>query len=90
MSRLLEGFASYKEPDLPPDKCIIGMPIGSRLYRIVRLPRGWRLWIATNDFINGTYLELFEDGRILHCTARADEGEEVFWARPSDATIRNQ
>lgn len=86
---LIEGFALYKEPPLPVDHCIVGLPPGTRLYRIVRLPRGWRLWIATRDYISGTYLELFEDGRVLNCTARVDEGEDVFWVRPSDEYIRS-
>ena len=93
MSNLIEGFATYKEPPpptLPMDQRIVGLPPGTRLHRIVRLPRGWRLWIATKDFINGTYLELFEDGRVLNCTARADEGEDVFFVRPSDEVIRNR
>jgi hypothetical protein len=88
---LIEGFASYKPPEdipLPLDHTIVGMPPGTRLYRIVRLPRGWRLWIATRDYISGTYLELFEDGRVMNCTARADEGEDMFWVRPSDKEIR--
>jgi hypothetical protein len=90
---LIEGFASYKPPEdipMPVDHTIVGMPPGTRLYRIVRLPRGWRLWIATRDYISGTYLELFEDGRVMNCTARVDEGEEVFWVRPSDQSIRNK
>jgi len=90
MSRLIEGFASYKEPDIPPDKTLVGMPIGTRLHRVYRLPHGWRLWLATNDFRYGTFIELFDDGRVLHCTTRRDEGDDIFWVRPSDATIRNQ
>jgi hypothetical protein len=88
MSRLIEGFALYKEPRMPVEHCIIGMPLGSRLHRIIRLPRGWRLWLSTRDFIHGTYVELFDDGRILHCTVRPDEGDDVYWVRPSDASIR--
>ena len=66
------------------DHNTIGVPLGTRLQRIIRLPNGWRLWIATADFVFGTYLELFDDGRILRCTTRKDEGDEVYWVRPSN------
>ena len=67
---------------------MVATPPGTRLQRIIRLPHGWRLWTATKDFRFGTYLELFDDGRILHCTTRADEGDEYFWSRHSDETIK--
>ena len=87
---LIEGFALYKEPPLPVDHCIVGLPPGTRLYRIVRLSHAWQAWIATKDFINGTYLILQDSGRVDNVTARADEGDEVFMVRPSDQSIRNR
>jgi hypothetical protein len=87
---LIEGFALYKETELPPDQSIVGLPPGTRLYRIVRLSHAWQAWIATKDFINGTYLILQDSGRVDNVTARADEGDEVFMVRPSDYNIRNK
>lgn len=86
--RMLEGFALHKE--LIPDVTVghhddvVFVPMGTRLKRIIRLPRGWRLWLSTHDFRYGTYLELFEDGRILSCTSRVGEGDEYFWVKPAD------
>lgn len=68
----------------------IATPHGTRLYRIIRLPHGWRLWTATRDYIYGSYLELFDDGRILNVTTRPDEGDDLFWSRPSDNEIRSR
>ena len=87
--RMLEGFALYtaaqpRDFSARPDPDIIATPPGTRLQRIIRLPRGWRLWTATRDFMHGSYLELHNNGRIMNCTARADEGDEVFEARPPD------
>ena len=85
--RMLEGFALYtaaQPRDFSAQHDIIGVPIGTRLQRIVRLPNAWRLWTATRDFMHGSYLELHNNGRIMNCTARADEGDEVFEARPPD------
>jgi len=90
MTEMLAGFALYVEPAMRPDQCVVGTAPGTRLMRMIRLPRGWRLWLSTNDFIFGTYLELFDDGRILRCTVRKDEGDEYFWVRPSDDAIRNR
>ena len=89
MADLLSGFAQFAEPELRPDQRIVGTPPGTRLMRMERLYHGWRLWLATNDFVFGTYLELFDDGRILRCTTRKDEGDEFMWVRPSDDVIRN-
>jgi hypothetical protein len=73
-----------------PDVDTIHTPIGTRLMRIVRLARGWRVWTSTANFRYGTYLELFDDGRVLNCTVRANEGDDYFWARPSDEAINKQ
>lgn len=83
---MLDGFAEYVEPTTSGggDHNTIAVPIGTRLYRLIRLPHGWRAWIATRDFKYGTYLELFDDGRVLNCTCREDEGDEYFWVRDDD------
>ena len=85
--RMLAGFALYVEPATPVgvDHTTIGTPLGTRLLRIIRLYHSWRLWTATADFKYGTYLKLFDDGRVLRCTTRHDEGDEYMWIRPSDA-----
>lgn len=66
------------------DRNTIGVPIGTRLQRIIRLPTSWRLWIATADFVFGTYLELHDNGRITNTTVRRDEGDDTFEVRPPD------
>lgn len=88
-SKMLAGFALFADPATSIRHAIMGVPIGTRLMRVVRLPTGWRIWVATADFIYGTYYELNEDGSVLHYTAREDEGDEFFSARPSDEDIRN-
>jgi hypothetical protein len=66
------------------DHDTIATPPGTRLQRIIRLYHGWRLWTATRDY---KYLVLYNDGRVLNCTTREDEGDDQFWARPSDDAI---
>ena len=96
--RMLAGFALYREgsPAQPGghsantlDHYTMQMQPGTRLQRIIRLPRGWRLWLATRDFVFGTYLELHDTGRVVNITTREDEGDEIIHARPSDEEIRN-
>ena len=53
MSKLLEGFAEYAKQDpvySTISHSVIGCQPGTRLYRIIRLPYGWRIWTATRDF----------------------------------------
>jgi hypothetical protein len=98
--RMLAGFALYNDTAAQPrprgmdpdgkDHDTIHTPLGTRLLRIIRLARGWRVWTGTVNFRQGTYLELFDDGRVLNCTVRIDEGDDYFWARPSDETINKQ
>ncbi len=90
IEQMLANFAEYRPGPIPPNHAIIGMPEGARCKRITRLPNGWRVWIATHDFVYGTYLELHDTGRVCHCTVRQDEGEEVFEVRPSDDEIRRK
>jgi hypothetical protein len=37
----------------------------------------WRLWLHTPDYIHGTYLDMYSDGKITRVTVREDEGDEV-------------
>lgn len=46
----------------------------------------WRLWLHTNDFVFGTFLELHPDGRVFRVTVRADEGDEVVLIKPATRT----
>ena len=83
--RMLAGFALYREPTFVPS--VIGTPLGTRLKQIVRLPRGWRLWTATADFVYGSYLELDNSGMITNVTTRQDEGDDTFISRPADSDV---
>lgn len=86
--RMLAGFALYQERPVPylrrQDHDTISTPPGTRLQRIIRLREGWQLWTATADYVYGTYLVLYNDGAVLNCTVRDDEGDEQFWVRPVD------
>ena len=86
---ILAGFALYPEQPLPPHRNIVGMPIGARALRLVRLIDGWRLWIHSSDYVYGTYMDMHDDGSVWNITTRADEGDECWLARPSDAEIRS-
>lgn len=37
----------------------------------------WRLWLHTPNYIHGTYLDLYSDGKVVRVTVREDEGDEV-------------
>lgn len=69
------------------DTDTIGVPPGTRLQRINRYNNGWLLWTATNNFRHGTYLLLYDDGRIMHCVTRVDEGDEIMQVRPADKEV---
>jgi hypothetical protein len=88
--RMLSNFAQYVEPELPLEHRIVGMPLGSRCKRIERLQDGWRIWLATQDYIYGTFLTLFDGGEIQRTTTRQDEGDDVFVVRPTDDEIRRK
>ena len=62
----------------------IGVPLGTRLQRIIRHSDKWQLWIATKDYIHGTYLLLWDDGLIENVTEREGEGPDVFMVKASD------
>lgn len=37
----------------------------------------WRLWLHTPDYIHGTFLLLYSDGKVTRTTVRQDEGDEI-------------
>jgi hypothetical protein len=89
---MLEAFAEFAATDPVYSTImhsVVGCAPGTRLYRIIRLPYGWRLWLATRDFIHGSYLELHDNGRVVRFETRPDEGDELFVVRPSDEEIRH-
>jgi len=89
--RMLEGFAEYAVIDpVAHMHGVVGCPPGTRCMRIVRLPYGWRLWLATRDFIHGSFLELHDNGRVVRFETRPDEGDEIILVRDTDESIRNK
>lgn len=86
--RMLAAFASYEQDARIPDMHnIMQQYPGTRLYRIVRIPDGWRIWLATRDFIHGSFLELHNTGLVMRYDIRPDDGEESIVVRPSDDDI---
>lgn len=50
-----------------------------------RMPdKCWRLWLATPDYVHGTFLLFYDDGKIERIVVRKEEGDEVFTVRESD------
>ena len=47
----------------------------------------WRLWLHTNDFVYGTFLELYPDGSCFRVTVRDEEGDEVVLIKPGEAFV---
>ena len=89
---MLKAFSEYESMHrnaLHDAHNIIAVQPGTRLYRIIRLTYGWRIWLATRDFVYGSYRELHNDGTIIAYECRPDEGEEVYKIRPSDDDIIN-
>lgn len=77
----------------------IAVPPGYRVLRIERHPEGWtgntegtmrpvwgfyKLWIHTNDFILGTYICLYDTGKITRVTVRDDEPDDEVLIKPED------
>jgi hypothetical protein len=78
----------------------IGIQPGTRLLRIERVPHEftfiggglcetipghWIVWIHHNpDFTLGTYLTLYQDGRMTNTTVHEDGTENVFQVKPPD------
>lgn len=46
----------------------------------------WIIWLATSDYIYGTFLRLYDDGRIERVTVRNDEPDDVMLIKPRDGT----
>lgn len=90
--RMLQAFADYEQRDpatVGPRHNIVGMPLGTRLLRMIRQKGVWWMWLATKDYIYGTYLLVYDDGHIERVTIREDEGDDIITVRPSDEEIRN-
>lgn len=88
---MLDAFIDYEQRDpatVGPRHTIVGMPLGTRLLRMIRQRDCWWLWIATSNYMHGTYLAVYDGGRIERVTVREDEGDEVFLVRPDDEEIR--
>lgn len=85
---MLDAFVDYERRVSNIDHhTTVGVPVGTRLQRIIRLSNGWLLWVATRDYMHGTYYMLYDNGRMDNITSRADEGDEITYVRPSDDVI---
>lgn len=75
----------------------IGVPPGMRVMHIERVQGGfdrfwgkepghYRLWIhrSVSDRLLGTYLALYDNGKIERITVRANEGDQVDLIKPAD------
>lgn len=47
----------------------------------------WRVWLHTNDFIHGTFLCLYADGKVTRVTIREGEGDDEHLIRHADKEI---
>lgn len=92
MSRMLDAFIQYERETRGKldAHSIVGVPVGTRLQRIIRGVNGWTLWVATRDYKHGTYYVLHNTGLAENITVRGDEGDNEFVMRPSDDTIRRR
>jgi len=55
----------------------ISIPPGTAILRIERIDDSWLLWIHANpEFTLGTYIQLYDSGRITRCTERPNEVDE--------------
>lgn len=80
---MLDAFIAF-ERDRQATHSVVGVPVGTRLQRIIRHEYGWQLWVATRDFAHGTYYVLYNNGAMDNITTRSDEGDEIIFVRPSD------
>lgn len=88
--RMLDAFIAYEreqQTTMSINQSLIGMPLGTRLMRILRRPGCWHLWLATRDYVYGTFIIAWDDGHVERITTREDEGDEVIRVRPSDEEI---
>ncbi len=42
----------------------------------------WHLWLHTADFVHGTFLRMYSDGRVDRVTVRFGEGDEEVNIKP--------
>lgn len=63
----------------------IGIPQRTGIANAVDFMGGgvWRLWLHTPDYVHGTFLLLYSDGRATRVVCREDEGDDEFIVRPS-------
>lgn len=55
----------------------IAIPPGTQILRIERIDDSWLLWIHANpEFSLGTYIRLYDSGRITRVTERPNEVDE--------------
>jgi len=55
----------------------IGLPVRTRLLAIDTTPTGWRLWLGTNDYIHGEFIDLHSNGGVERVFIRDGESDEV-------------
>ncbi|SRR6187399_1660682 len=86
---MLDAFIAYERntQHMPATHNTIHMSPGKRLLRIIRGDDGWKVWMATRDFIHGSYIELHNDGSAYRWECRPDEGDECIMIRPDDAEV---
>lgn len=79
-------------------KRLVHVPLGTRLMRLERIggcqyhdgeedktiEPHWKAWIGTSDFIHGTFMRLYDNGKVECVTIREGEGDEVLLIRPED------
>lgn len=89
---MLDAFIAFEREtrDRLDTHRVVGVPVGTRLQRIIRHGNSWQLWIATRNFMDGTYYMLDDNGSMRSVTSRPDEGDEIITVRPSDDEIRRQ
>lgn len=89
--RMLDAFIEYERSRVPVALGArhnkLHFPPGTRLMRMDRRVGCWWVWIATRDYINGTYMCVWDDGHVERVTIREEEGDEFFTVRPSDDEI---
>lgn len=60
----------------------IAVPPGTRALRIVRTDDSWVLWIHTSDFIHGTYLRMYDTGKMERVTVYKEGYEDIWELKP--------
>ena len=59
-------------------------PTRTRHYRAIVVEGHYRLWLHTNDRVLGTYLALWDNGKIERITVRDNEGDQIDLIKPAD------